>query len=294
MKLLSQTVRALIAFVPYLLLFQLSGGEARQGRPGGGVAGPGRVPRLAAAPRSSWYRRAALVGSPPSERGRNRTKARDARLLSRSLPPSADEVTFARWDSSSRGRLAPQPGDNSGAAASVRFSMCPGRPPAVRKLAGEKDRQPYGLMTEAEWEYAVRRATKATDRRSPVSTGPTINFHQATTTPFSSMESAPDRHLSTEDPRRRLLHSRRLWSHDMHGNVWDGSKDCCKDATSTPTRRLGRHLARCTLDILRGTRRTITPATSFSISVCVHSRRTHGEHRAFALPGRCHEHPVRR
>ena len=118
----------------------------------------------------------------------------------------------------------------------------------------KKTGKPYRLLTEAEWEYAARGTTKATDAHPPFSTGPTINYSQANydanfiygggakmgiyrqkTLDVGSLPAQrlrPARHA-----RQRLGVGRGLLQGQLRRRTH---------------RRLGRHSRNCTLNILRG------------------------------------------
>ena len=215
-KIVDATLRAVIASV-LLLLFQLSGAEAQQkGSRAGEVAGPkdafrdcAACPEMVVVPAGEF-----IMGSPPSERGRNPDEGPQRKVtFAQPFAAGKYEVTFAQWDACvAEAGCTHKPGDNDwgrGKRPVINVSWNDAQQ-FVGWLA-KKTGKPYRLLTEAEWEYAARGTTKATDRQSPFSTGPTINYSQANyDANFVYGVRRQDGHLSPEDPRRRLLQAQRL------------------------------------------------------------------------------------
>ena len=123
-----------------------------------------------------------MMGSPPSERGRNPDEGPQRKVtFAQPFAAGKYEVTFAQWDACVAGNgCTHKPDDKTwgrGKRPVINVSWNDAQQ-FVGWLA-KKTGKPYRLLTEAEWEYAARGTTKATDRLPPFSTGPTINPNQA-------------------------------------------------------------------------------------------------------------------
>ena len=113
---LDQTARVLIAFV-LLLLVQLSGGEAQQkGSRAREVANPkdafrdcAACPEMVVVPAGEF-----IMGSPPSERGRNPDEGPQRKVtFAQPFAVGKYEVTFAQWDACvAEAGCTHKPGDN--------------------------------------------------------------------------------------------------------------------------------------------------------------------------------------
>src|SRR5262249_21370232 len=123
-----------------------------------------------------------MMGSPPSERGRNSDEGPQRKVtFAQPFATGKYVVTFAQWDACvAAGGCTHRPGDNDwgrGKRPVINVSWNDAEQ-FVGWLA-KKTGKPYRLLTEAEWEYAARGSTKAIDRQPPFSTGLTINPNQA-------------------------------------------------------------------------------------------------------------------
>jgi len=120
-------------------------------------------------------------------------------------------------------------------------------------VLSNKTGQKYRLPTEAEWEYAARGVTKASDPHPPFSTGTTINYKQANY----------DANFTYADGKMGIYRQKTLdvgsfaknafGLHDMHGNVWEWVQDCYRDSyVGAPTDGSAVTSGNCELRILRG------------------------------------------
>ena len=85
-------------------------------------------------------------------------------------------------------------------------------------------------MTEAEWEYAARGVTKASDPHAPFSTGATINYKQANYDANFTYGKGPQGVYRQKTLDVGSLPRNAFGLHDMHGNVWEWVEDCYKDS----------------------------------------------------------------
>jgi formylglycine-generating enzyme required for sulfatase activity len=256
---LDATLRRVIVFV-LLLLFQLSGGEAQQkGSRASDAAGPrdafrdcAACPEMVVVPAGEF-----MMGSPPSERGRNQDEG-PQRKVSFAQPFAAGkyEVTFAQWDAcAAEAGCTHKPGDNNwgrGKRPVINVSWSD-----TQQFAGwlaKKTGKPYRLLTEAEWEYAARGTTKGTDRQTPFSTGATINYSQANyDANFVYGVGAKMGIYRQKTLDVGSFKANAFGLHDMHGNVWEWVEDCYKDSyAGAPADGSAVKLSTCTLNILRG------------------------------------------
>jgi formylglycine-generating enzyme required for sulfatase activity len=253
------TLRGVIAFV-LLLLSQLSGAEAQQkGSRAGEIAGPKNAfrdcaacPEMVVVPAGEF-----IMGSPPSERDRNPDEGPQRRVtFAQPLAVGKYEVTFAQWDACvAEAGCTHKPGDNDWGR---------GKRPVInvswndaQQFAGwlaQKTGKPYRLLTEAEWEYAARGTTKATDPQSPFSTGPTINYSQANyDANFVYGVGAKMGVYRQKTLDVGSFKPNAFGLNDMHGNVWEWVGDCYKDSyAGAPADGSAVTSRNCLLNILRG------------------------------------------
>jgi formylglycine-generating enzyme required for sulfatase activity len=254
-----RTLQVVIAFV-LLLLSQLSGAEAQQkGGRAGEVAGHkdafrdcATCPEMVVMPAGEF-----IMGSPPSERGRNPDEGPQRKVtFAHSFAAGKYEVTFAQWDACvAEAGCTHKPGDNDwgrGKRPVINVSWNDAQQ-FVGWLA-KKTGKPYRLLTEAEWEYAARGTTKATDPQSPFSTGPTINYSQANyDANFVYGIGAKMGVYRQKTLDVGSFKPNAFGLNDMHGNVWEWVEDCYKDSyAGTPIDGSAVTSRNCPLNILRG------------------------------------------
>jgi formylglycine-generating enzyme required for sulfatase activity len=197
-----------------------------------------------------------LMGSPESERGRGKDEGpRRTVTFAQPFAVGKFEVTFAEWDACAADNgCKHKPEDQGwgrGKKPVINVSWSDARE-YVAWLA-RKSGKPYRLLTEAEWEYAARGVTKATDPHTAFSTGPTIGYKQANYDAnfvYGKGQQGVYRQKTTDVgafPRNAF------GLHDMHGNVWEWVEDCYRDSYSgAPMDGSAVKAATCDLRILRG------------------------------------------
>jgi formylglycine-generating enzyme required for sulfatase activity len=196
-----------------------------------------------------------MMGSPESERGRNRDEGPQRTVAVPSFAMGKFEVTFAQWDAcAEEGGCRHKPGDETwgrGKRPVINVSWHD----ATQFVAwlSAKTGKAYRLPTEAEWEYAARAITDAAAPHPPFSTGSTINYKQANY----------DANFTYGDGKMGIFRQKTIevgrfpanafGLHDMHGNVWEWVQDCYKDSYQrAPTDGSAVAFPRCGLRILRG------------------------------------------
>jgi formylglycine-generating enzyme required for sulfatase activity len=222
------------------------------------AAGAGRVfrdcpicPEMVVLPAGEF-----MMGSPESERGRYKDEGPQRKVtIAQPFAVGKFEVTFAQWDACvAEGGCTHKPGDESWGR---------GRRPVIhvswedaKQFAGwlaKKTGKPYRLLTEAEWEYAARGVTKASDPHAPFSTGATINYKQANYDANFKYGSGPQGLYRQKTLDVGSLPRNAFGLHDMHGNVWEWVEDCYKDSyAGAPTDGTAVTSRTCSLRILRG------------------------------------------
>ena len=144
-------------------------------------------------------------------------------------------------------------------------------------------------MTEAEWEYAARGVTKASDPHTAFSTGATINYKQANYDANFKYGSGPQGLYRQKTLDVGSLARNAFGLHDMHGNVWEWVEDCYKDSYAgaptdgsavTSPRLRSPHPARRVLELL-------SSAAPLRLPLCHRWRLSVSKTRASELPERC-------
>jgi formylglycine-generating enzyme required for sulfatase activity len=113
--------------------------------------------------------------------------------------------------------------------------------------------QPYRLLTEAEWEYAARSVTRATDPHTQFSTGPTINYKQANYDANFTYNGGRMGIYRQKTSEVGSFPRNPFGLHDMHGNVWEWVEDCYRDSyAGAPADGSAVASKACSLRIVRG------------------------------------------
>ena len=197
-----------------------------------------------------------MMGSPESERGRGSNEGPQRKVVIRqAFALGKFEVTFAQWEACiAGGACKHKPHDETwgrGKRPVINVSWHDARQ-FVAWLASTTGKT-YRLPTEAEWEYAARGVTSASQPHPPFSTGTTINYKQANY----------DANFIYGDGKMGIFRQKTLdvgtfqknafGLHDMHGNVWEWVQDCYQDRyQGAPTDGSAVTSPNCDLRILRG------------------------------------------
>jgi formylglycine-generating enzyme required for sulfatase activity len=241
-----------------LLLFLATMAEAQSRRSSDKGGTPARTlrdcagcPEMVVVPAGEF-----LMGSPDGERGRGKDEGPRRKVtVAQPFAVGKFEVTFAEWDACAADNgCKHKPEDQTwgrGKKPVINVSWADARE-YVAWLA-RKTGKPYRLLTEAEWEYAARGVTKASDAHTAFSTGPTIGYKQANYDAnfvYGKGQQGVYRQKTTDVgafPRNAF------GLHDMHGNVWEWVEDCYRDSYSgAPTDGSAVTAATCDLRIVRG------------------------------------------
>jgi formylglycine-generating enzyme required for sulfatase activity len=208
-------------------------------------------PEMVALPAGTY-----LMGSPASERGRDKNEGPQRKVSVPAFAMGKHEVTFAEWDACvAEGGCTHKPADQGWGR---------GRRPVINvswRDAAEfvawlsrKAGKPYRLPSEAEWEYAARAVTNPSAPHAPFSTGPTINYKQANYDANFVYGSGGKMGLYRQKTVEAGSLPRNAFGlHEMHGNVWEWVEDCYSDSyDGAPSDGSAVKASRCALRVLRG------------------------------------------
>ena len=159
-----------------------------------------------------------MMGSPPSESGRDLDETLHRVTLTRPFYLQTTEVTQKQWQKVMG--YNPSQFKNCGNDCPVEMVSWNQVQEFINKLNQLEGTQAYRLPTEAEWEYACRAGTI-----TPFYTGPCISTNQAN---YNGKRPLPI--CSAGENRDKTVPVRSFapnpWGlHDMHGNVWEWCQD---------------------------------------------------------------------
>ncbi len=197
-----------------------------------------------------------LMGSPDGEFGRGKDEGPQHKVIfAQPFAIGKYEVTFAEWDACvADGGCTTKPSDEGwGRNRRPVINVTFGDAQQFAAWLAKKTGKPYRLPSEAEWEYAARGVTKATDPVTPFSTGATINYSQANYDANFTYGSGQQGLYRQKTSDVGSFRPNAFGLYDMHGNVWEWVEDCYKPSyegapdDGSPVRFEG-----CPLHILRG------------------------------------------
>jgi formylglycine-generating enzyme required for sulfatase activity len=197
-----------------------------------------------------------LMGSPETERGRGRDESpQHSVTIAQPFAVGKYEVTFAEWDACVADRgCSYNPSDEGwgrGRHPVVNVSF-----PDVKQYIdwlSKKTGKDYRLLSEAEWEYAARGQTKASEPSNPFSTGATIGYRQANYDANFTYGSGQQGSYRQKTADVGSFPKNAFGLHDMHGNVWEWVQDCYRPSyEGAPADGSPVLFDRCELGVLRG------------------------------------------
>jgi formylglycine-generating enzyme required for sulfatase activity len=247
--------RAFLALI--ILMFLASGSQAKGLRdaPGNGAPRSFRdcpvCPVMVVVPAGEF-----LMGAPEGELGRSKDEGPRRRVvIAQPLAAGKFEVTFAEWDAcAAQGGCTQKPGDEGwgrGKHPVINVSWRDAVQYATWLAA--KTGKPYRLLSEAEWEYAARGMTKASDPHTPFATGATISYKQANFDANFTYGSGKIGVYRQKTLDVGSLPRNAFGLYDMHGNVWEWVQDCYKPTyEGAPADGSAVVSGDCRLHIMRG------------------------------------------
>jgi formylglycine-generating enzyme required for sulfatase activity len=157
-----------------------------------------------------------MMGSPKEEKQRNSNENQHKVTLTKGFYMGVTTVTQEQWKEIIEKNPSMFAGETTLPVDSVSWNQCQ---EFIKKLK-EKEKKPYRLPTEAEWEYACRAGTT-----TPFHFGETISAKQAN---FFGQDDADKGKKDLPLLKTTPVHSfpANAWGlHDMHGNVWQWCQD---------------------------------------------------------------------
>ncbi len=190
-----------------------------------------------------------MMGSPENEKGRDHDEGPQRKVtIANPYAVGKYEVTWDEWEACVvEGGCGHKPETDwtRGLQPVMRVSWYDVKE-YVRWLS-KKTGKVYGLLAEAEWEYAARATTT-----TPFSTGKTITTDQANFNGNHTYDGGNKGEFRDRTIEVGYFKPNAYGLHDMHGNVWEWVEDCynnsyqgtTKDGTATISGDCGRHVIR--------------------------------------------------
>jgi formylglycine-generating enzyme required for sulfatase activity len=196
------------------------------------------------------------MGSPETERGRDKNEGPQRKVAITSFAIGKHEVTFAQWDACVAENGCTHKAGDEGWGRGTRPVINVSWHDATAFVAWltRKTGKSYRLPTEAEWEYAARGVTRADAPYQPFGTGATINYQQANyDANFKYGEGGQPGIFRQKTVTVGTFRRNAFGLHDMHGNVWEWVQDCYRDSyEGAPTDGSAVVVPDCGLRVLRG------------------------------------------
>jgi formylglycine-generating enzyme required for sulfatase activity len=161
-----------------------------------------------------------MMGSPKEEKGRVRDETQHKVTLSKGYYMSVHLVTQEQWKEVMGNNPSNFKGEKNLPVETVSWEDCQ---EFVKKLR-EKDKKPYRLPSESEWEYACRAGTT-----TPFHFGQTLSTDQ---TNYNGDHIYGDGKKGANRKKTTPVGSfpaNAFGLHDMHGNVWQWCQDSYGD-----------------------------------------------------------------
>jgi formylglycine-generating enzyme required for sulfatase activity len=197
-----------------------------------------------------------LMGSPESERGRGKDEGPQHKVaIAQPFAVGKYEVTFAEWDACVADRgCTYKPSDEGwghGRKPVINVSWNDVR--EYTAWLSSKTGKAYRLLSEAEWEYAARGVTKASEPITPFFTGATISYRQANYDANFTYGPGQQGAFRQKTTDVGSFPKNAFGLYDMHGNVWEWVQDCYKPSyDGAPSDGSPVTSGPCDLHILRG------------------------------------------
>ena len=165
------------------------------------------------------------MGSPPGEKGRSRPQEGPVRRVTIGGPLAVGrhEVTFAQWDTCSRGAGCSHRPDDKGWGRGDRpvINVSWEDAQAYVDWLSMKTRKTYRLLSESEWEYAARAGTE-----TPFHYGGTLSTAQANYNGNYTYGSGRKGQYRGKTVSVGSFSPNGFGLHDVHGNVAEWVEDC--------------------------------------------------------------------
>lgn len=197
-----------------------------------------------------------LMGSPETERGRGKDEGPQHKVvIAQPFAVGKYEVTFAEWDACVADRgCSYRPSDEGwgrGRRPVINISW-----PDTKQYTdwlSKKTGKEYRLLTEAEWEYAVRGVTKTSEPSTPFATGATIGYKQANYDANFTYGPGSQGAYRQKTSDVGSFPKNSFGLYDMHGNVWEWVQDCYNPSyEGAPSDGSAVTSGKCDLRIMRG------------------------------------------